>query len=421
MESHSAWKHFAEPAFLKRSWAARVLRGVSSSLTLASMDSHPPTLPPGALTRLDACLLGRFAVAIDGVELAAERWPSLRATQLVQLLCLQPHQRMTRDEVIDALWPQLDPEAGGANLRKAAHHARQALGRHDGIVLQAGEVLLWPERPVVVDAQRFEQRAAAALARRDPADCADAATSYTGDLLPGARFEPWAEATRERLREHHLQLLRTSGQWERLAQIDPEDEAAHRALMQRELAAGNRAAALRWYAHLREALQQGLGVSPDAQTQALYERCIAGLQSAGPAFVGRAHTCAQAAAWLGLAARQRPGGIVLRGSAGVGKSALAREIAAQAQQRGWAVCRVAASQSGRTYAVMCAITERLIVDDRGVLDRIGPQARAVLALLSPQAAPADTLPGPLGRHQVVGRHPPLAAGLCTRQGGAAAA
>jgi len=366
------------------------------------MDSHPPTLPPGALTRLDACLLGRFAVAIDGVELAAERWPSLRATQLVQLLCLQPHQRLTRDEVIDALWPQLDPEAGGANLRKAAHHARQALGRHDAIVLHAGEVLLWPERPVVVDAQRFGQRAAAALARRDPADCADAATSYTGDLLPGARFEPWAEATRERLREQHLQLLRTSGQWERLAQIDPEDEAAHRALMQRELATGNRAAALRWYAHLREALQQGLGVSPDAQTQALYERCIAGLQASGPAFVGRAQTCAQAAAWLGLAARQRPGGIVLRGPAGVGKSALGREIAAQAQQRGWAVCRVAASQTGRTYAVMSAITERLIVDDRGVLDRIGAQARAVLALLSPQAAPADTLPGPLGRHQVVG-------------------
>ncbi len=68
---------------------------------------------------------------------------------------------------------------------------------------------------------------------------------------------------------------------ERLAQIDPENEAAHRALMQRELASGNRAAALRWYAHLREALQQGLGVSPDAQTQALYQRCIAGLQAAG--------------------------------------------------------------------------------------------------------------------------------------------
>ncbi|RFO97308.1 hypothetical protein DIC66_09275 [Rhodoferax lacus] len=366
------------------------------------MDITPPHLPPGAFTRLDAFLLGRFAVAIDGVELAGDGWPSLRAAQLVQLLCLQPRLRLTRDEVIDALWPQLEPEAGAANLRKAAHHARQALGRHDGIVLHAGEVLLWPERPVVVDALRFEQRADAALAQRDPADCADAAATYTGDLLPGARFEPWAEAVRERLRERQLQLLRASGQWERLAQIDPEDEAAHRALMQRELAAGNRAAALRWYAHLREALQQGLGVSPDAQTQALYERCIAGLQAAGPAFVGRAQATAQAAAWLGLAAAQRPGGIVLQGPPGIGKSALGREIASQAQASGWALCRVEASQTGRTYAVMGDITERLIAKDRSVLDRIGAQARAVLSLINPHVASTDTLPGPLGRHQVVG-------------------
>lgn len=366
------------------------------------MDINPPKLSPGAFTRLDAFLLGRFAVAIDGIELTAERWPSLRSAQLVQLLCLQPHQRLTRDEVIDALWPQLEPEAGAANLRKAAHHARQALGRHDAIVLQAGEVQLWPERPVGVDAVRFEQRANAALTQRDPAECADAAATYAGDLLPGARFEPWAEATRERLRERQLQLLRASGQWERLAQIDPEDEAAHRALMQRELASGNRAAALRWYAHLREALQQGLGVSPDAQTQALYQRCIAGLHASGPAFVGRSRESAQVAAWLGLAAHQRPGGIVLRGPPGIGKSALAREIAAQAQSSGWALCRVLATQSGRTYAVMGDLTERLIVQDRSVLDRIGAQARAVLALLNPHAGPADALPGPLGRHQVVG-------------------
>ena len=366
-----------------------------------TIDPHAHN-PPADLTRLEVFLLGRFAVAIDGALLAAERWPSLRATHLVQLLGLQPHQRLTRDEVIDALWPQLEPEAGAANLRKAAHHARQALGRHDAIVLQAGEVLLWPGRPVMVDTHRFKLLADAALAQRDPAHCADAAATYGGDLLPGARFEPWAEATRERLRERHLQLLRASGQWERLAQLDPEDEPAHRALMQRELAAGNRAAALRWYAHLREALQQGLGVSPDAQTEALYARCIAGLQSAGPAFVGRAMACAQVNAWLGMAATERPGGIVLRGPTGIGKSALAREIATQAGARGWAVQRVDASQTGRVYAVMSAITEQLILHDRGVLDRIGAQARAVLALISPQAGPADALPGPLGRHQVVG-------------------
>ncbi|HEY0855486.1 MAG TPA: AAA family ATPase, partial [Albitalea sp.] len=361
--------------------------------------SHSPADPPLPLA---VCLLGRFAVSVGSVELAAERWPSLRAAHLVQLLALQPRRRMTREQVIDALWSLLDPEAGAANLRKATHHARQALGRHDAIVVQGGEVVLWPERSVTVDAEEFERRAEAALARRDAAECAEVARSYAGDLLPGARYEAWTELARERLHATHVNLLRTAAQWEKLAQLEPTDEPAHRALMQRELESGNRAAALRWYAHLREALQQSLGVLPDRQTEALYERCLAGLRTSGPAFVGRALPLAQVAAWLGTAGEERPGAIVLRGPAGIGKSALCREIAAQARSRDWAVVRVDAVRSGRPYAVVSALVERLLLADRGLLDRIGPSARNVLALHSPLAAPAEALPGPLGRHQVVG-------------------
>lgn len=352
--------------------------------------------------RLDVGLLGRFVVAIDGVEIAADRWPSLRATHLVQLLSLQPRHRMSRDFAIDMLWPQLDAQAGAANLRKAVHHARQALGRHDGIALRAGELVLWPDRPVVVEADTFEQRALVALRQRDAAACAQAAAHYAGDLLPGARYEAWTEPARERLHARYLELLRASDQWERLAQHEPTDEAAHRALMQRELEAGNRAAALRWYAQLREALQHALGVAPEPQTQALYERCVAGLQAVGPAFVGRAQVLAQVTAWLGMPAAERPGGIVLRGPAGIGKSALCREIGAQARGRGWMGLRIDAAETGRAYGVVAAIAERLILDDRALLDRIGAPARAVLALLSPLASPATELPGPLGRHQVVG-------------------
>ena len=376
------------------------MRGGGPTLGRMEPASSPESID--APFQLEVFVLGRFAVAVDGVELAGPSWPSLRATHLVQLLSLQPRLRMTRDAVIDALWPQLEPEAGASNLRKATHHARQALGRHDGIVLSAGEVLLWPERPIVVDAQRFEGLAQAALLKHDLAQCAQAAAAYGGDLLPGARFEAWTEASRERLHALHLQLLRASAQWEQLAQLAPEDEPSHRALMQRELDAGNRAAALRWYAHLREALQHNLGVPPDARTEALYEQCVAGLALAGPAFVGRALECAQVGAFLALPAQQRPGGVVLRGPAGIGKSTLCREIGAQAQARGWTVWRVDAAQSGRAYAAITAVVERLVLEDRAVLDSIGTQARAVLAQLSALAAPAQPLPGPLARHQVVG-------------------
>ena len=367
------------------------------------MDSSKHISATGdAPSRLDVVLLGRFAVAIDGVEVTAERWPSLRATHLVQLLSLQPRQRMSRDVAIDALWPQLDAEAGAANLRKALHHGRQALGRHDGITLRAGELALWPERPVVVDAQTFETRATTALRLRDPAECAEVAKQRAGDLLPGARYDAWTEPARERLHALYLDLLRVCGEWERLAEHEPTDEPAHRALMQRELEAGNRSAALRWYSHLREALQQSLAMTPDARTEALYERCVAGLQAMGPAFVGRAQILGQVTAWLGMAAGDRLGGIVLCGPAGIGKSALCREIGVQARRRGWVVMRLDAAETGRTYGAVASIVDSIILGDRSALDRIGAPARAVLAQLSPLASPASELQGPLGRHQVVG-------------------
>lgn len=287
-------EHDAGRVFLERSRRPDRLRrdpprSHTGPVELASLDLTgvaPPTL--------HVRLLGRFSAWVDGTERPAERWPSLRATHLVQLLALQPRHRLTRDQVVDALWPQLDAQAGGANLRKALHHARQALGRHDAVMAQGGELVLWPARPIVVDADDFEQAADAALAQRDPAACAGAAAAYAGDLLPGSRYEAWTEGARERLRARHLALLRAAGNWEKLAELESCDEPAHRALMQRELEAGNRAAALRWYAHLRDALQDQLGVAPDAETDRLYQRIIAGLQPGSPAFVGRALPLARA-------------------------------------------------------------------------------------------------------------------------------
>ena len=187
-------------------------------------------------SHLGVRLLGGFSVSIDGAEVAAERWPSLRSAQLVQLLSLAPQRRMTRDRVVDTLWPQLEPDAGAANLRKAAHHARQALGRHDGLVLHGGEVVLWAHGCVTVDVDRFEQLALAALAGSERDACARAVDAYGGDLLPGSAYEAWAEPARERLRARFIALLRASAQWERLARVEPSDEPAHRELMAREFA-----------------------------------------------------------------------------------------------------------------------------------------------------------------------------------------
>lgn len=347
-------------------------------------------------------MLGGFAAAIDGVPVASGEWPSLRSAQLVQLLALADGHRLAREQVIDTLWPQLEPDAGAANLRKAAHHARQALRSPEAVVLQGGQVALFPGKSLLVDAARFEELASAALARRDAAACAEAAGLYTGELLPGTPYEEWTDTARTRLRSRFLQLLRASGQWERLAEAEPTDEPAHRELMRRELAAGNRPAAIRWYSRLRTGLRQTLGVSPDRETEALYEDCVAGLRQSGPAFVGRQLELAQASAWLRRPPSERAGGLLVRGPAGIGKSTFCRQIAALAREAGWTVITVDAAQPGHPYSAIAGAIEQAILRERSVLDAVGGAARSVLAMLTPLAAPAPSLQGPLSRHQVIG-------------------
>lgn len=116
-------------------------------------------------------------------------WPGRRSAELVQLLALAHHHRLTREQVIEALWPHLDPGAGAANLRKAAHHARQGLGCQDAVVLRGGMVMLFPACRVETDVECFEQAARQAQRTRDRTVCAEALRAYPGTLLPGSLYE----------------------------------------------------------------------------------------------------------------------------------------------------------------------------------------------------------------------------------------
>jgi DNA-binding SARP family transcriptional activator len=375
-----------------------------------------PTMDGEAPGSVSIRLMGGFGVSVGGRDVADGDWPGRRAAELVQLLALAQRHRLPREEVVEALWPRLDAAAGAANLRKAAHHARHALARADAVVLQGGQVQLCPDGPIETDVERFERLADAALARGAADACAAAAQAWGGELLPGARYEPWTAGARTRLRARYLDLLRAAGDLERLAREEPTDEATHRALMRAALAAGSRPAAIRWYGRLRTALARGLGMAPSPETEALYDECVAGLAVAGHGFVGRQMALAQAEAVLRTDDADRPGGLVVRGPAGIGKSALCREVARLARDAGWFVVAVDAHEAGRPYGVVASAAEQALLGDRTVLDRIGEHARSVLAILTPLAAPAPPLPGPLGRHQVVGalRRLLLAAGGARR-------
>ena len=292
-------------------------------------------------------MLGHVRVVVEDREIIESDWPTRRAQELVALLALADGHRLARDQVIEQLWPHLGAEAGAANLRKAAHHARRTLNDPEAIVLRSGRVELFPARTVTTDVERFLLDAELALRDRDGNACAKVAAGCAGELLPDAPYEAWTQEPRRRVRARLTGLLRRSGDWERLMGVEPTDEAACRELMRAAINADQRHVAIRWYERLRIALVREFGAHPGAETRALYDRCTAGVRLGERVFVGRETELADAIGQLRSVAGGETAALVVRGPTGIGKSALCREVVNRAHEGGWRVITVAATASGR--------------------------------------------------------------------------
>ena len=357
-------------------------------------------MPEGRSLRIR--LLGSFDVSIDGRAVGSDGWPSRRSAELVQLLALSDGHRLTRDQVMEALWPHLSPVAAAANLRKAAHHARRALNLDGAVVLKSGMVYLAPSGSVTTDLAAFEEVARSALDHGDAKSARRAAESFGGDLLPESLYEEWTQVVRRQVQARYMDLLRLGGCWERILEVDPTDEVACRELMKRELARGNRPEAIRWYGRLRSTLASSLGLAPSADTEALYREVVGGIELGSNVFVGRQVELARVEASLEPPTRNDIGAMVVTGPAGIGKSALCREIRSKAEAIGLETVHVVGVANADPYQPLVDVVEALLGRDPNVLEAVPPVSRSVLAVLTPLAGPAQPLDGPITRHRVIG-------------------
>lgn len=264
------------------------------------MPEHPsasdsiPSPTSSETAGLQIRLLGGFGVAIGSRIVHDSEWRLRKAAAIVKLLALAPGHRLHREQILDTLWPDLDPLAAAHNLNQSIYVARRVLDPRGGraspyLPLQGDSVALASSGPIWIDVDAFEEAVATARSAKDPTALQVALDLYA-DLLPEDRYEDWAVGRRTTLRELFLSALLELARLredrrEHVAAIaalrravaeESTHEEAQRALMRLYALVGQRHRALRQYQQLRAALDRELGVTPDTATEQLYRDILAG-------------------------------------------------------------------------------------------------------------------------------------------------
>ena len=232
-------------------------------------------------------------------------WQSRRARALLGRLLSNPGRRLGREQVMEALWPELDMERAANRLNGAVHELRRLL--EPELARPADSRLLRLKRDVLeladstqilVDADNFENLLAEANATASPEQVErileEAAALYSGDYLLEELYSEWAAPRREalrrgwmglllklaELREAQGALIKAIEPLDRLLVADPTNETAVRRLMLILIQLDRRGEALRAYQRLVTALQKEYESDPLPETQELYEAIRQGRISA---------------------------------------------------------------------------------------------------------------------------------------------
>ena len=164
-----------------------------------------PQANPGR-GELGSDTLGRFQILHNGQAIIfSAKVPRKILALLKAVIAYGPGPVAERD-LIEALWPNVDGDAGYESLKVATRRLRKLLGEENAIHLKEGGIslnanLCW------VDAFAFDESANRAIARELPSDTSACLKLYRGNFLPSEQDQSWSLVMRERLRRRFVHLV----------------------------------------------------------------------------------------------------------------------------------------------------------------------------------------------------------------------
>lgn len=284
--------------------------------TEAEWERHE-AIPHAPLPSLAITCFGRFLVRRGGAPLALCQ--NRNGQAILRFLVTQPDHRATIDILLDALWPDDDPDTARHKLYVAISALRRALNgdyvREKGmgyLLCENGAYQLNPAVRIEIDADAFmeqyragQRAGGAAAVPHFEAAC----RLYTGPYLTEDLYADWSVIRREQLAQAYLTMcaalagrylddgaLDEAARWANATLAENRcDEVAYRQLMCAYARQGRRSEALRLYQRCERVLEAELGVEPMPATRDLFERILQGAPVSPPVDAGLDHTDSAAA------------------------------------------------------------------------------------------------------------------------------
>lgn len=205
--------------------------------------------------------------------------------KVLSLLCFlltRPQFTATREQVLEALWPEMDPEAGANSLNQSAYFLRRILepGCDDDTTagyLRSRADLIWLDNELVRSRSADCLELISAM-RRDsnPELVTRLAEFYTGRFAVDFIYDDWSSSFRDTLHASFLDRIERAvtldtrvGAFDRALsvaqlalQADPDAEQIELCLLRLYRRTGANAAAAEQYSHYASVMRDQLGLEP---------------------------------------------------------------------------------------------------------------------------------------------------------------